>query len=195
MTMYDPSEVKKLLELLKQQREEIAKLHEELVAANEQTGLRHSGYLEMKARAEQAEAKLAVYEGKTFSCRFCEEKANRLAEVMEQKVHFEDSWKFMCQESKKWEDEFSAANSQIEKAKEIIKQLAGIDPVYGPTRCVEPRKNPLDMDEKAVYTSRRICGLCRERSEHQGENVCHKKTCPWIGGQERCKSCSLHRPG
>ena len=63
---------------------------------------------------------------------------------------------------------------------EIVKQLASIDPVYGPIRQIEPRKNPFDHDELKVYTSRRICGLCQRKSEHQGENIIHTTECPWL---------------
>lgn len=64
--------------------------------------------------------------------------------------------------------------------KEVVKALAGCDPVYGPIRVQEKRKNPLDFDEKPVYTSRRFCGLCRRSSAHQGENVTHTMECPWF---------------
>lgn len=67
---------------------------------------------------------------------------------------------------------------------ELLRKLATIDPVYGPVRIVEPRKDPLDFDEAPRYTSRRVCGLCREQSEHQGENVHHKASCPWIPARE-----------
>ena len=62
----------------------------------------------------------------------------------------------------------------------VVRNLANLDPVVGPFRFQEPRKNPLDFDEKQVRTSRRICGLCRRRSADNGENVTHTPECPWL---------------
>ena len=78
------------------------------------------------------------------------------------------------------EKSLAQANELLDEAVDVLKSLKNTDPVYGPVRFVEPKKNPLDFDEKPVYTSRRICALCRRKSGHQGENVTHTMECPWI---------------